>query len=98
MTAKVELALRTILSQDPEVSLAAMDRAMDVLNGLGEDPRPDELPKYISFELVAEHLHADRRKVDAYVRKGLLDLVVRGDGHVMGISRESFERFEEPAS
>ena len=92
MKDQTEAAIRNIASIDGEISKEMLDQAIDILRG--EMAGRNDLVHVMKRKDVMKHLGIHRRTLDYYLEKGYLERVYGGGQKAIGVSRESFLRFQ----
>ena len=92
MKDQTEAAIRNIASIDGEISKEMLDHAIDILRG--EMAGRNDLVHVMKRKDVMKHLGIHRRTLDYYLEKGYLERVYGGGQKAIGVSRESFLRFQ----
>ena len=92
MKDQTEAAIRNIASIDGEISKEMLEQAIDILRG--EMAGRNDLVHVMKRKDVMKHLGIHRRTLDYYLEKGYLERVYGGGQKAIGVSRESFLRFQ----
>ena len=92
MKDQTEAAIRNIASIDGEISKEMLDQAIDIFRG--EMAGRNDLVHVMKRKDVMKHLGIHRRTLDYYLEKGYLERVYGGGQKAIGVSRESFLRFQ----
>ena len=92
MKDQTEAAIRNIASIDGEITKEMLEQAIDILRG--EMAGRNDLVHVMKRKDVMKHLGIHRRTLDYYLEKGYLDRVYGGGQKAIGVSRESFLRFQ----
>ena len=92
MKAETEQMVRSILGMDREIAAEDVEKAIRVLKGEPDDNR--DLVHVMKRKDVMKLLGIHRRTLDYYLERGYLDRVYGGGERAIGVSRESFLRFQ----
>ena len=92
MKDQTEAAIRNIASIDGEITPEMLNQAIDILRG--EMAGRNDLVHVMKRKDVMKHLGIHRRTLDYYLEKGYLERVYGGGQKAIGVSRESFLRFQ----
>ena len=91
MNKQTESAIKTVLSNDEEISAEAIQRAIAVLNANPIDRR--DFVRVITVDEAAKTLGVSRSAVYGYMNRGRLTKVVTPYGATLGIRSDSLDAF-----